>query len=111
MLTISYRGRPALHVAGDCACFADWAVALEPDHPVRRWIACMGFFALDVLDGHQAGPYTTEAAERFARGALMPACEFRALAGHDDAVLAEHFNVPLEQVAARRREVLRVAGS
>jgi hypothetical protein len=57
---ISYCRRPALHVAKGLACFASWVTALERDHPVCRWIACLGFYALDVQDGHQPGPYTSE---------------------------------------------------
>ena len=105
MLTISYGGRPALYVADSRACFTPSIIALERDHPVRRWVACLGFYALDVHDGHQPGPYTPDRAERFARVALMPELEFRALADRDDATLAERFNVPLEQVGSRRDEL------
>lgn len=112
MITIHHHGRAAVYVARGRATLAPLADALERDHPVRRWLACIAFYALDVEDGHLAGPYTSARAEHFARCALMPDTEFAALERHPDAVLAEHFNVPLDQVGEKRVDLraLRASG-
>jgi hypothetical protein len=82
--------------------------ALEADHPTRRWVTCLVFFAQDVLDGVLFGPYTPERAEYFARCALMPEVDFAKNASCSDATLAEGFNVPLEQIEERRRDLVAV---
>jgi Zn-dependent peptidase ImmA (M78 family) len=62
----------------------------------------MAFFARDVMSGRLPGPYSGRRAEHFARCALLPDEEFAALERFPEAVLAEYFNVPLEQVAEKR---------
>ena len=105
MVTVSYRGRAAVHVFGSRATLTAFGESLERDHPIRRWVTCMTFYALDVHDGHLPGPYSECEAERFARAVLMPSDEFLVLAGCEDVDLADYFNVPLEQVARRRLEL------
>lgn len=75
------------------------------DHPTRRWVACLTFFAGDVLDGRLRGPYSDPRAAHFGRCALLPDDEFVAVHAYSDAALAEHFNVPLEQIAEKRRDL------
>ena len=105
MLIITYRGRPAIFVADGRAHLAPAVDALEADHPIRRWTMCLAFFALSVIDGAIPGRYTAARAEHFARCALIPEREFVALECYDDAVLAERFGVPLEQIAQRKRDL------
>src|SRR5206468_707536 len=70
MLVIHHRGRAAAFVTSESAGFAANVATLEADHPIRRWVACLAFFALDVLEGRLPGPYTPARAEYFARCAL-----------------------------------------
>jgi predicted transcriptional regulator len=106
MLVIHHHGRPAAYVTAEAASLAGNIAALEADHPVRRWVVCMCFFAQDVLEGQLLGPYTPVRAEYFARCALLPEEEFASAADRTDATLAEVFNVPLEQVRERRSDLV-----
>ena len=105
MLVIHHQGRPAAYIADGGASLAGNIAALEADHPIRRWVACMCFFAQDVLEGRLPGPYTPFRAEYFARCALMPEDEFSSVADRADVTVAEVFNVPLEQVRERRADL------
>src|SRR3954468_16628427 len=98
MLVIHHQGRPAAYVTTEGATLGGNVAALEADHPIRRWVACLSFFAQDVLEGRLPGPYTPVRAEYFARCALMPEEEFACVGDRSDVTLAEVFNVPLEQV-------------
>src|SRR4051794_20779191 len=102
MLLIRHRDCPAAYVTPTEVQLLPRIGALEVDHPDRRWVVCLAFFAQDVLAGRQRAPYTVHRAEHFARCALMPEPQFAAVAGEGDVVLAECFNVPLEQVRERR---------
>ena len=105
MLIITYTGRPAAVVARGRAYLLPPVALLEVDHPRRRWVTCMAFFGRDVAAGRLPGPYSTRRAEHFARCALLPDEEYAQLERFPDAVLAEYFNVPLEQVAEKRIDV------
>ena len=52
------------------------------------------------------GPYDPQRADRYARAALIPEDQFLPLADHPDTELVATFNVPLEQIDARRRDLL-----
>jgi hypothetical protein len=76
---------------------------LEFDHPVRRFVAMKCLVAREMQSGPGAEPYDDATADFYVRAALMPDDEFDALTGRlPDAALAEHFNVPLEQIDAKR---------
>lgn len=105
MLIITYEGRPAALVVRGRAYLLPPLALLEPEHPRRRWTTCMAFFARDVANGRLSGPYSLRRAEHFARCALMPDDEFAPLDRFPDPVLAEYFNVPLEQVGEKRADV------
>ncbi len=105
MLTVIYRGRPIVHITGGHAHLTAAIAALEGDHPMRRWAMCLGYFALSVSDGTIRNAYTHARAEHFARCALIPEATFLAVQAYGDAVLAEHFGVPLEQIDERRRDL------
>jgi hypothetical protein len=108
VLLIDYRGRPAAWICVGRAELFPSVAALEADHPIRRWVTCLAIFALDVEGGRIRGPFTQPRADHFARCALLPDEEFAPLAGHDDVTLAEHFNVPLEQVAEKRMDLVAI---
>ncbi len=105
MLLITHQGRPAAIVARHRAYLLPSVALLEVDHPRRRWVTCLAFFARDVANGRLRGPYSTRRAEHFARCALIPEDEFLGLERFPDSVLAEYFNVPLDQVAEKRLDV------
>ena len=68
----------------------------------------MCFHAADVLTGRCPGPCRDDTAELAARMALIDEADFAAAQRHDDAVLAEHYGAPLDQIRARRRDLQRV---
>jgi hypothetical protein len=72
------------------------------EHPLGRFVAWMALYAHRVEHGDLPGPYEPEAAERYARRALIDEHELRELADLDDPALAEHFEVPVEQIHFRR---------
>ena len=80
---------------------------LPEDHPLVRMACLMALFAKQIHDGELDGRYTDARAELYARCALIPDEEFARLEteGWDDEVLAEHFGVPVEQIAAKRYDV------
>lgn len=109
MLLITHQGRPAAIVARRRAYLLPSVALLEVDHPHRRWVTCLAFFAHDIANGCLPGPYSTRRAEHFARCALIPDDEFQALGRFPDSVLAEYFNVPLDQVAEKRVDLKAAA--
>jgi hypothetical protein len=72
------------------------------DHPLGRFVAWMALYAHRVEECELPGPYGPEAAERYARQALIDEDELRTLSHLDDPALAEHFQVPVEQIHFRR---------
>ena len=110
MLVLHHQGRPAAYVAAGTSKLAPHVLALEADHPTRRWVACLVVFAQDVAQGLLPVPFTPAAAEYFARCALMPDDDFAMESEACDASLAEMFNVPLEQVARKRDDVRLIEG-
>ena len=89
--------------------FVDELLELPERDTLRVWVEWMCIYASEVLLGNAPTPYEQRLAEVFARSALMPADEFRDQSDADDQALAMHFNVPVEQVAARRLELDEVA--
>ena len=106
MTTISYQGRIVAEVsATDARIAGSVGAALEPGHPVRRFVAGMCVLAMQIEEGNLDGPYTDQRAALVVRSVTMPIEEFEALSGLADHELAEHFNVPLEQVELHRETV------
>ncbi len=95
---------------GHLVFFLDSIEVLESDHPRRRFVAMLAVYATEIAEGQYPGPYRTADAQDFARCMLMPAHEFLALARRCDRELAEHFAVPLDQVAIHRAETLACRG-
>jgi hypothetical protein len=103
MYVIEYDGRPAAFVTANDIRFADWVTQPE-NYVIGRWVCCEAVFAHEIASGHVAGPFTERRADEFARIALMPDAEFAELDHVEDHLIAGHFDVPIEQVAAKRAE-------
>jgi hypothetical protein len=101
---LHYGGR-LVATGADRVRFAPAIEVLERDHPLRRFVAAMCLYLHDVDDGLQPAPANAPAAAHYARVLLVPAGAFAQLAAQTDAELAEHFNVPLSEIAARRADV------
>ena len=104
---IVYRGEIVASAGARRFYLAPRVAELGADEPLRRFVSMMAAFALRVRDGSSPGPYTDERAERFARLALIDDDEFRMLDANqlEDLVLAGHFDVPVEQVDAKRLDL------
>lgn len=101
MDVIEYDGRPAAFVTANDIRFADWVTQPE-SYVVGRWVCCEAVFAQEIAAGHLCGPFTDLRANEFARIALLPDAEFDELDHLEDHLVAGHFDVPIEQVAAKR---------
>lgn len=107
MRPILYEHRLAALAEGDCVVFTDHLEALEPDHPVRRFVSAMCLFSCEADAARSRLAYSTEGALLYARALLMPAALFDGLDRElEDHLLAEEFNVPLEQIELRREDLL-----
>jgi hypothetical protein len=79
--------------------------ALESAHPTRRFVATLALIWRELRCGPAPEPYDAGVAQFYARWILMPNHDFVRLSKRmDDAQLAEHFNVPTEQIAAKRED-------
>ena len=108
MTLISYRGRAAAIAGSECFSLAPHIAQRADGDPVKTFVCSLALYARDVLCGRLPGEprrYFPARAERYARAGLLPACAFLVLADRSDGELAEHFNVPLEQIPARRAEL------
>jgi hypothetical protein len=108
MSMISYRGH-LVAIAGREEFRLAPDVAARPDgDPLKRWVCYLALYARDVLTGvlpDEPSRYFPARGERYARECLIPPREFQALTNRSDAELAAHFNVPLEQITARRADL------
>ena len=104
MTVIFYRDRLCAVVDGAVA-FQPHIEVLEPDHPRRRFVSLLAVYAIEIQQGALPGPFRETEAAHYARCQLMPAQLVWPLLGLDDAVLAERFNLPLEQVPYRRGDL------
>src|SRR3954451_2787497 len=106
-LLVRYGGEVVAVVTEHHALLAPSIAALEPDHPRRRFVAAVVLVGREMTAEPGAERYDDEQAAFYARILLLPNDEFELLAGQlTDAELAEYFNVPLDQVRAKRRDVL-----
>jgi hypothetical protein len=105
-LLVSYAGEVVAVATEHRVLLAPWIAALEPDHPRRRFVAALVLVGRAMRTEPGFEPYDDDQAEFYARILLMPCNEFEPLAEElNDAELAECFNVPLEQVRAKRRDL------
>lgn len=109
MYIIEYEGRPAAFVTATDIELAEWVYA-PGGYVTGRWVSCQAVFAQLIAARRLAGPFTDWRAEHFARVVLMPDAEFDELAELSDALIAGHFDVPVDQVALKRADRLATCG-
>ena len=106
LVVVRYGGEVAALGTEDRVFFMPRIAALERDHPQRRFVAVVALVGRQMAVEPHAEPYEDDLAQFYARILLMPNDEFERLRDElPDAELAEHFNVPLEQVTAKRSDV------
>jgi hypothetical protein len=103
MEIVIWRGRAAATVDLDETRLAPQIEVLEVDHPDRRFVCAMCLYAYEVLTGVIPGAYNQDCAERYARTFLAPDWAF-CDPTWPHAAVAEMYAIPLDQVAAGRRE-------
>ena len=105
-VVIRYGGEVAAVASEHQVLLAPSISALESDHPRRRFVATLALVGWEMTQEPGSEPYSDDQASFYARMLLMPNDEFEPLCHRlTDVDLAEHFNVPLEQVSAKRRDV------
>jgi hypothetical protein len=106
-VTVVRYGREIAAIGTEDRVFFTRAISvLERDHPRRRFVAVVALVGRQMAVEPEPEPYDQELAEFYARILVMPNDEFEFLSDiYTDAELAEHFNVPLEQVIAKREDV------
>jgi hypothetical protein len=104
---IAYRGEIVATAGARRVYLAPRILDLDDEDPLVMFVSLMGAYALQIRDDADLGPYTDEHAERFARCVLIDDDEFRILDANrlEDAVIAGHFGVPIEQVDKKRRDI------
>ena len=103
---IQYRGDVVAVAGATRFHLAPHVEALSPRDPLRAIVALMCAFAERVQSGELTGPYSDHRAELYARSALIDDDEFMRATdeGLDDNELAARFNVPIEQIEAKRED-------
>jgi hypothetical protein len=86
---------------------APWLQDQPGDDPDVRFVLFMCQFREQVERGALPGPFSSERAELWARCVLIDPAQLRARWNRSDAALAEHFGVPVDQVAAAREDLRR----
>lgn len=104
-MLVTYQGQPAALVTSEQIHIAPPFDELPTGHATLRFIAFMALYARDVQTGQQPGPYNDEHAELFARCALIDPAAFWAELDRPNDELAQHFQVPVEQIALRRHDL------
>jgi hypothetical protein len=104
---ITYRGTVVAVAGATRFHLAPWVETLGRRDPLRAIVALMCVFAERVHAGELRGPYSDQRAELYARSALIDDAEFTRSTGEglEDHQLAERFNVPPEQIDAKRHDV------
>jgi hypothetical protein len=105
-VVVRYGGELAAVATQHRVLLAPNISALESDHPRRRFVATLALVGREMTKEPGAEPYCDQQAAFYARMLLVPNDEFEELCEElSDAELAEHFNVPLEQIAAKREDI------
>jgi hypothetical protein len=105
-VVVRYGGVIAAVGTDDYVYFLPPITALERDHPRRRFVGVVALVAREMALDPAPAPYDEGLAQFYARILLIPNDEFELLCDElTDAELAHRFNVPLEQVVAKRGDV------
>ena len=104
---IKYRGKVVAVAGATRFHLAPSVEVLVRRDPLRAIVALMCVFAERVQAGELPGLYSDQRAELYARSALIGDDEFTRATGEglEDDELAERFNVPPEQIDAKRRDL------
>lgn len=102
---ISYRGELVVVATRTRVYLAPRIDALAPGDPELRFVAAMCLYSRDVDEGRVPGPFTSSDAELYARCVLVPDGEFERHAHERNGELARRYGVPVEQIAAKRRDI------
>jgi len=104
---IQYRGDVVAVAGASRFHLAPQIEAREPGDPLRAVVALMCVFAGRVHAGELPAPYSDARAELYARCALIDDEEFACAEadGESDEAVAARFNVPIEQIDAKRRDL------
>ena len=106
ILVRSSSGDLVALVAGRQAWFTAEVDALEEGHPERRFAMMLALVAILMRTGPDAEPYEAAKARFYARYILIPDTAFLLHSAiESDAQLAERFNVPLREIAEKRRDL------
>jgi hypothetical protein len=105
LTAVRYEGEVIGFVNPEQAWLDPEIAALEDDHPHKRFVSMLCLVGHEMQSGEGAEPYSHELAATYTREILVPEEEFVEAAYLPDVVLAERFNVPLEQVRLRRSEL------
>src|SRR3954470_20818565 len=98
---IRYRGLLVAAASAEHVYLVPDVARLRRGDPLRRFIATMCLYRRDVDTGALPGPYDDAVAELYARCVLIPDDDFRGRGREPDPVLADHFRVPVGQIAAK----------
>ena len=104
MRAISYRGELVALATRTRVYLAPQVSALPRGDPKLRFVAALCLYGRDVDAGEVPGPYDDGEGELYARTLLIPDEEFERVRHECDEELAERLRVPVEQVAAKRRD-------
>ena len=105
-IEIAYQGQLVAYALEDHVVLLRPVAVRELDHPIRRFVSLLALVAREMERGPEAEPYAPARARLYARMILMPEDKFvDAAACMSDVQLAEHFNVPLREVVARRADL------
>jgi len=109
MTLITYQARVVAEARRDRFTLAPDIAQRPHGDPVKRFVCFLALYARDVLSGElpdEPRRYVPARAELYARACLLPESDFRARAHRPDHELAELFRVPVEEIPARRIELL-----
>jgi hypothetical protein len=102
---ICYQGELVAIATRRRVFLAPRIAGLPEGDPELRFVAAMCLYSRDIDEGEVPAPYGDEDAELYARCVLIPDHSFEIHAAERDENLASRFGVPVEQVAAKRRDL------
>ncbi len=110
MSLVSYQGEIVAVAGATRAYLVPQLEERGSDDPVVRFVLAMCLYAGRLKKGDAPVAFSDERAEYFARSLLIDDDEFKHLDANrfDDRLLAGHFNVPIEQVEGKRRDLQSV---